>query len=123
MRTFLTRGLAFILLCGIIQSVTFGSAHCHLDAFSVRDGGQSAGLATLDEYAVPDPLHLQTQRQECLVCLFHQHLFNSVVQSHFCIANQDRSLSGLRACKFLHYSISFTSKPTFRLSGRAPPRF
>lgn len=121
-RTLLTRVLAFVLLGGIIQTVTFGAAHNHLDYVNISDRSQLGGSAPLSEYAVPDPLHLQTQRQECLVCVFHQQLFNGAVHSGFLIAEPVLSGAGTSIAKPFHYSSSFTSTPIARRSGRAPPQ-
>jgi hypothetical protein len=120
--TLLARVLAFVLLGIIVQAVTFGSAHSHTSGASVREGGQFASSAGLAEYAVPDPFHYQNQRQECLTCLFHQQLFNSVVHSPFFVAEQALPDASSKQDKLLHYSNSFTSTPIARLSGRAPPR-
>jgi len=120
-RTFLARVLAFVLLGGILHAVTFGSAHSHLSAGASFDSGQTVttGLA---EQALPDPIHYRTDRQECLICLFHQQLFSSVVHTPFFVAvlvlpEPDRNSDNLQT-----YTSSFISTPIARLSGRAPPR-
>ena len=121
-RTIFARVLAFVLLAGLFQAITFGSVHSHVNPLSVHEAGQFVDNSGQAEYAVPDPFHYQTQRQECLICLFHQQLFNSVVHTPFYVADQALPETGSKADKLLHYSASFTSSPIVRLTGRAPPR-
>jgi hypothetical protein len=121
-RTILSRVLAFVLLTGLIQAVTFGSAHSHLNTVSALASGQAAGFTSQALQAVPEPFHYRTERQECLICLFHQQLFSSVVHTPFYVAQRIMTDTRATGDNLLNYSSSFTSTPIPRLSGRAPPR-
>jgi hypothetical protein len=121
-RTSLARVLAFVLIGGIVHAVTFGSAHSHITARAALGAGQAITASGHTEQAVPDPVQYRNDRQECLVCLFHQQLFNSVVHTPFSVAEQVLPDAGSKGDKLLHYSSSFISTPIARLSGRAPPR-
>jgi hypothetical protein len=121
-RTFVARLLAFVLLSGIVHAVTFGAAHSHSDQSASIDAGRTAVFEGQVEQAFPEPFHYRTDRQECLICLFHQQLFNSVVHTPFFTAEQVLPEAGLNSEKLHKYSSSFTSTPIVRLSGRAPPR-
>jgi len=120
-RTLLARAMAFVLLAGVLHAVTFGSAHSHVSAGASLDSGQSVTVG-LAEQVVPDPIHYRTDRQECLICLFHQQLFNSVVHTPFFVAEQVVPEPRSTVDKLQTSSSSFTSTPIARLSGRAPPR-
>jgi hypothetical protein len=120
-RTFLARVVAFVLLSGILHGVTFGAAHSHISASAAFEAAQKVAVIGQTEQAVPDPVNYRTDRQECLVCLFHQQLFNSVVHAPFFVAEQILPAAGSKGDKLHKYSSSFTSAPIARLSGRAPP--
>jgi hypothetical protein len=111
-----------MLLGVIVHAETFGSVHNHLSGSAGLAADQGSETLGQVEYAIPDPVHLHTERRECLVCLFHQQLFNSVAQSTFFVA--DRTVPEPRPYgeKLSRFTCSFTSKPIARLSGRAPPR-
>jgi hypothetical protein len=121
-RTIVARALSFLLLVGLIQAITFGSAHSHSAAGPSIYAGQFAETADQDEYAIPDPYHFQNVRQECLVCLFHQQLFNSVVHTQFFITDPVSLESGASRTKLLKHFNSFNSTVLTRTSGRAPPQ-
>jgi hypothetical protein len=113
--------MAFVLLAGVLHAVTFGSAHSHISAGASLDSGQSVTVG-LAEQVVPDPIHYRTDRQECLICLFHQQLFNSVVHTPFFVAEPTLPNAVSKGDKLQNYFSSFISTPIARLSGRAPPR-
>jgi len=121
-RTFLARVLSFVLLAGIVHAVTFGAAHSHIAASTSPDVGQSISTSSQAQWSVPAPVNYRTDRQECLICLFHQQLFNSVIHTPFYVAEQTIDVAGSGPEKLLKFSSSFTSTPIERLSGRAPPR-
>lgn len=121
-RTVFARALAFVLLGLIVHAETFGSAHSHFSASARVDASRTMTAEGQGEYAIPDPVHFHTERQECLVCLFHQQLFNSIVHTAFFVAGPVSRTSGANGDKCSGSFCSFTSKPIARLSGRAPPR-
>lgn len=121
-RTIFARAIAFVLLVGLIQAVTFGSAHSHTPGGTALGAGQTDLSTAQTEYAIPDPYHFQNVRQECLVCLFHQQLFSSVVHTPFVISRSVADISDTNGEKLINYSSSFTSTPIASPSGRAPPR-
>jgi hypothetical protein len=121
-RTFLARALSFVLLAGIVHAITFGAAHSHVLAGSSLDSGQAISSSGQAQWTVPAPINYRTDRQECLICLFHQQLFNSVIHTPFYVAEHAVDVAGSGPEKLLKFSSSFTSTPIERLSGRAPPR-
>lgn len=120
-RTLLARVLAFVLLTGIVHAVTFGSAHSH-DISSAREAGRTANAAVQFEQVIPGTFHRSGGTQECLICLFHQQLFNSFVHSPFFVGQPSVPSVGTSEQNLLHYSSTIVSRPIARLSGRAPPR-
>ena len=121
-RTLFARVVALLLLGGILHAVTFGAAHSHISAGSSLGSSLTIVERIQAVQAVSGPVHYRTDRQECLVCLFHQQLFNSVVHTPFFIAQQLLPETGPVGDKLQTYSQSFTSAPIARVSGRAPPR-
>jgi hypothetical protein len=120
-RTLLARVLAFVLLTGIVHTVTFGSAHSH-DISSAQESSQAANAAVQIEQVVPGTFQHSGGAQECLICLFHQQLFNSFVNSPFFVGQP--SVPAIRKTEqnLLRYSSTNVSRPIARLSGRAPPQ-
>jgi len=106
-RTLLARVLAFVLLGGIVHAVTFGAAHSHVGIGSSLDAGSTVVASVQAEQAVPDANHYRADRQECLICLFHQQLFNSVVHTPFFVAEQVLPDAGSASDRLLYYSSSF----------------
>ena len=121
-RTAMARLLAVVLLSAIVHAVTFGSAHSHVSAGSSLGAGRSAASLSQSAWAEPELFHYRTDRQECLICLFHQQLFNSVVHAPFYVPEQNSPATGSLGKKLLKYSAVFASVPLARMSGRAPPR-
>jgi hypothetical protein len=120
-RTLLARVLAFVLLTGIIHAVTFGSAHSH-DISSAQEAGRAASASVQIEQAIPGTFRHQNGPQECLICLFHQQLFNSFVHSTFFVGQPSVPTVRTQEQNLLHYSSTFISTPIDRPSGRAPPQ-
>jgi hypothetical protein len=121
-RTLLARVLAFVLLTGIVHAVTFGSAHSH-DISPAQEAGRVASVSTqIVEQAVPGTYGHPGVPQECLICLFHQQLFNSFVHSTFFVGQPSVPTVRTTEQDLLHYSSTFVSTPIARPSGRAPPQ-
>ena len=120
MRTLVARALALLLLIGIVYAATFGSAHSHISIPSQPDTNVDlnshvqATLSTSGQVRAP-------HGAECLICLFHQQLYNSIVHDPFFIAKPTERVRFVLDPKFLNYSTSFTSTPIVLFSGRAPP--
>ena len=121
-RTLFAQVLSFVLLAGIVHAVTFGAAHSHIAAVSSIDSGQTITSLGQAGWASPKPVNYRTDRQECLICLFHQQLFNSVIHTPFYVAEKTIDVAGSGSDTLLRFSSSFTSTSIERLSGRAPPR-
>jgi len=121
-RSLLARVVACVLIGGIVHAVTFGAAHSHVGLGSSLNAGETIAASGQAGQAVPDPLRYRTDRQECLICLFHQQLFNSVVHTPFFVARHLVPDTDEKGDKLHKYSSSFISTPIARLSGRAPPR-
>jgi hypothetical protein len=121
-RTPLARALACALLIGIIYAVTFGSVHSHLNVSSKLDtNNRPASAAGQAISSITAPLHGNSNRYECLVCLFHQQLFNSIVNAPLLIVKSATQVPSVSVPTIFYYSNPIASGPIARLSGRAPP--
>ncbi|MEP7077209.1 MAG: hypothetical protein ABI878_15495 [Acidobacteriota bacterium] len=119
-RTLFERALAFALLAGIVCGVTFGSAHDHGQAYR-GSGGIFSAAGIADSAGSAYTSGSSQKAFECLLCLFHQNLFNSTVPAAvFTAASVELEVSS-SAQPVLAYSNPFSSTPIARLSGRAPP--
>jgi len=116
-----TRVMAFVLLVGIIYGVTFSSAHSHGATSSKAGANITTGVPVLADSSFLVPIQSPSHRQECLICLFHQQLFSSVVHPPLYIVKPSIRVKSISPQRVAFYSISFTSTPIGRLSGRAPP--
>ena len=115
------RALACVLLIGIIYAVTFGLAHSHGILSLKTDTNITTSAAVQANSSFLIPIQRPSHPQECLICLFHQQLFSSVVHSPLYIAKPSIQVAPVSPPRGFFYSSSFTSAPTTRLSGRAPP--
>jgi len=119
-RTLCARVLVFVLLVGIVHAVTFGSAHSHANVSSSPNRiGRVAERASVSSNI---PLYGRSGGSECLVCLLHRQLSNSIVHSPVFVVLPSTEAVSAPALKVL-YSPSFvTSSLIARPAGRAPPR-
>ena len=120
-RTPFLRALACMLLIGIIYAVTFGSAHSHSDVLSKLDTNRDARAARQISISSEIPLHSHSDSHECLICLFQQQLYNSIVCEPLVIAKPSTQAVFVSAPTFFYHSGPIASSPIGRLSGRAPP--
>jgi hypothetical protein len=120
-RTRTPRALAFVLLIGIVYGVTFGSAHSH--SITSSDTGTTAITKDAARASSPFliPTHELSHQQECLICLFHQQLFSSVVHAPLYVVRPSILIEPTSSPRVFFHSSSFTSTVTARFSGRAPP--
>ncbi|MEP6849785.1 MAG: hypothetical protein ABI999_13095 [Acidobacteriota bacterium] len=113
----MVRGLAFVLLAGIVYGITFGSAHSHGNPSKPQ-----VNIVAGHEISTSTVSTLRSQPGfECLVCLFHQNLFNSTIPGAIFSATSSQPEVRPTAAPLTSYSSPFTSTPVARLSGRAPP--
>jgi hypothetical protein len=119
-RRHVERLAAFVLLAGIAYSVTFGTLHSHADLSERPNANATPHFA---ETAIDSGTagHADTDEQDCLICRFHQQLFNSVVHARVCVAGSTAESGHAAARVSSDYSNYFTSSPIERHSGRAPP--
>jgi hypothetical protein len=119
-RTPLKRALAGILLFGIIHAVTFGSAHDHGNLSSRFYTKSAASVAVQASVSSEAPLYEHPSEHECLICMLHRQLFNSVVQSPLFVVKPSTYVSVSTPVVHSHADpvISF---PIPRMPGRAPP--
>jgi hypothetical protein len=120
-RTPVARGLAYVLLIGIIYAVTFGSAHSHGNVSSKLDTNSVASVKGKASSLSNVPLHSHPDTQQCLICLLHQQLFNSIVQPLVFIVKPSAPAPFISTLSVLYHSSPTSSGPIPRLSGRAPP--
>ena len=112
--------VAFLLLAGIVYSVSFGTVHRHGDAKRLDQSaiGTLAGTASA---SLNIPAVGRSLSDECLICVLHQQLFNSTVdRPHFVVTSEPDVTLAAAAAVFYH-SDPIVSSPVARLSGRAPP--
>ena len=120
-RTHAQRVLVFVLLVGIVYSVTFSSGHSHetLSSRAYTNGTVTAAEQPGSSFlvATQSPSH----RQGCLICLFHQQLFSSVVHAPLYIVKPSIHAASVSSPRVPFYARLFTSTLAAPLSGRAPP--
>lgn len=120
-RTWFSRVLAFVLLVGIVYAVVFGSAHTHLSISSKAGTNLSASSSRQVSAASTLPPQPGSNGDGCLICLFHQQLFNSIVHDPAFIDRPSPQVVLVSALTTFYHSTSTRSRPSTRLSGRAPP--
>jgi hypothetical protein len=117
----LARGVAFVLLTGIVYSVSFGTVHKHGESRPSESSAISDISATASSFTIP--VSSGTQTEECLICVLHRQLsFSTVEAPHFVVHICDEAAI-ISAAPVFYHSIPATSSPIARLSGRAPPSF
>ena len=117
----LARVLACVLLVGVINAVTFGAAHSHLNVSSRFEKNRSASVSGQASPSSVVPVHSHSTKNGCLICVLHQQLFNTVVPGPGLIAKPSILVSFVSEQTVFFYSSQFASSPIARLSGRAPP--
>jgi hypothetical protein len=115
------RELACVALVGIIYVATFGVAHSHRDDSARLVTNHVASITRASFFSSQVSLYNHSQRYKCLICLFHQELFNSIVQSPIFIVQDSRQVAFISEPPILYHSAPIASGPIARLSGRAPP--
>src|SRR5690349_19205134 len=103
-RTRMPRVLAFVLLMGIVYAVTFGSAHSHETVSSKTDTNITTSFAGQANSSFLVPTQTPFHRQECLICLFHQQLFNSIVHAKLYIVKPSIRLAPVSSPRIFFYS-------------------
>ena len=105
------RALGYLLLLIVTYGATVEAAHSHGSATpnsscftAVNDAGGSHSNAD------------DSQNRECVVCQFQQQLFNGVLHEPLLILAPSTQTAFV-----LTPTILYSSSPTFRPSGRAPP--
>jgi hypothetical protein len=117
----LARGVAFLLLTGIVYSVSFGTVHKHGESRLLESSAISDISATASSFTIP--VSSGTQTEECLICVLHRQLsFSTVEAPHFVVHISDEAAI-IPAAPVFYLSVPVTSSPIARLSGRAPPSF
>jgi hypothetical protein len=121
------RAWACILLIGVVYAVTFGSAHDplggahhHRNISPKLDKGKVFRAEEFNFSSVY-PLHSDPHNHECLTCLLHQQLSNSIVPAPPSIGSFSTQAASNSAPMVFYYSNPIASRPIARLSGRAPP--
>ena len=117
------RTIAFVLLAGIVYSVSFGTVHRHGNAGSSPNAFTAASFVGTAASSFSLPGKIGTQTEECLICVLHQQFSNSTVHSpHFVVTSEPEIKPDADAAVFYHSS-PIVSSPVARLSGRAPPSY
>jgi hypothetical protein len=115
------RLVTFVLLAGIAYSVTFGSAHRHTDPTQQLSANSTADIVI---GAAIGPLASNAgsiDDQDCLICRFHQQLFNSVVHARLLVSEPEMRRLHSPYYALYSYANLFISTSVGRPSGRAPP--
>jgi hypothetical protein len=115
------RALAFLMLAGIVYHATFGTVHSHTDISSPLSTSSFVGSVGESGAFSQPPRHSNTGHDECLICRFHQQLFNSVIDGRIFVAEPSRREIRVHGEAFFDYPNSFAPTPISRHSGRAPP--
>ena len=117
----LARAVTFVLLSGIVYSVSFGTVHKHRDARQTSETStiaSSAGTAATSQVL---PVSSGTQTDNCLICVLQQQLFSSTVDTPNLIVTPAPEATIAAAALVFYHSTPIVSSPIARLSGRAPP--
>jgi hypothetical protein len=120
-RTPLGRALACVLLIGIIYAVTFGSVHSHRNVSSKFETNRAASSMKQAGFSSNVPLHSHSQGHDCLICVLHQQLFNSIVNTPLFIDKPSTQVAFVPTPTVHYHSGPIAFRPIARLSGRAPP--
>jgi len=120
-RRYVERLAAFVLLAGIAYSVTFGTLHSHADPSERPSARQTTHFTETAIVEAGTAGNAGTSEQDCLICQFHQQLFNSVVHARITLAGLTAESSQAAVGVSFEYSQQFASSPIERHSGRAPP--
>jgi hypothetical protein len=121
-RVLFARALACFLLAGIVYSATFGALHSHKNAaFDIADGITSGSAQQFGEILNNAPLRRSSDAGECLICVLHRQFSNSIIHTPLFIAGPSAEIASAAAPAVFSYSGITASRPTSRLSGRAPP--
>lgn len=120
-RATLTRSLTFLLLLGMIYSVVLDSAHNHGSMSSTIEASQSTVSTPVTSVSADVSRESGSNGDGCLICLFHQQLFNSIVHAPaFIVRPSVQSVSTTTVTLYYH-SDPIVKTSVARLSGRAPP--
>jgi len=105
------RMLGCLLLLIIIYGATVEAAHSHGTAPPER-----SGFAAISDAGGPNSDTSHSQQKECELCQFQQHLSNSIARVPLFIISPSTQLAFASTL-----AIPYSSTPTTRPSGRAPP--
>jgi hypothetical protein len=117
----LARALAWVLLVPIVYAVTFGTAHTHANVASGLYVSQGSNVIEQTFAAVTEGLGSRSDGYECLVCLFHQQLFNSTVPQTVFVGRAAVEVVHNSTQPNFQYTAPVASSPVTRRFGRAPP--
>lgn len=125
-RILFARGLACLLLVGIIYTATFDAAHTHRNILS-RFGTNISANAIVQTNVSPasvssgSPIRGTTDADECLICLLHQQFSNGTVHAPLFVVKHSAEIALVSTPVFFHYSSTPVTRPIARQAGRAPP--
>lgn len=122
-RTLCARALVFVLLVGIVHTVTFGSAHSHTNSSAGPGTDRIERVAEQASVSSNIPSHGRSDAGKCLVCLLHQQLSNSIVHSPVLIESPSTRAAFVPVSKVPYSSSFVTSTSASRHAGRAPPLY
>ena len=105
------RALGCLLLLIITFGATVEAVHSHGSVAS-----HSSGFAAISDAGGSDSDTNHSQHRECVICQFQQQLFNGIVHAPLFIV-----APSTRIAFVFTPTILYTSSPTSRPSGRAPP--
>src|SRR5664279_6155791 len=119
-RTIVERALAYVLFVGIVYSATFGAVHSHGDDPTTLYPHQLA--ATQQAGSLSElPFQTDSSEHDCLICVLHRQFSSSIVHAPVFLVGPSTDIAVVSAPTIFTYTGAVISRPTTRLSGRAPP--
>jgi hypothetical protein len=118
----LARGIACVLLIGLIYTASFGAAHSHIDGPSGLDKDIAYGAAGKTVLSTDLPRHGQSDGHNCPICLLRQHLLDCIAGASVSYVSPSELIDSNSELAIPFLTTPIASRPITRLSGRAPPR-
>jgi hypothetical protein len=125
-RILFARGLACLLLVGIVYTATFDAAHSHRNILSRFAPNVSANAVVQTDVLSASispggPIRGAADADECLICLLHRQFSNGTVHAPLFVVKHSAEIALVSAPAFFHYSSTPVTRPIARQAGRAPP--
>ena len=117
------RAIAFVLLAGIVYSVSFGTVHRHSNSRSSAEAFTPMSVVGTASSSFSLPGKIGTQTEECLICVLHRQLSNTSVDAPVFAVTPEPAITMVETAAVFFHSAPIVSSPVARLSGRAPPSY